>query len=32
MVEARAPHLAVTDAEGRRVGTLPIDALVERHR
>jgi CBS domain-containing protein len=32
MVEARASRLAVTDLQGVRIGLLPMDALVERHR
>ena len=32
MVEARASRLAVTDPQGVRIGLLPMDALVERHR
>jgi osmoprotectant transport system ATP-binding protein len=32
MVEARASHLSVTAEDGRPLGSLPIEALVERHR
>jgi osmoprotectant transport system ATP-binding protein len=32
MVEARASRLSVTDGQGRPVGTLPMAALMERHR
>jgi osmoprotectant transport system ATP-binding protein len=32
MIEARASRLAVTGPDGLPVGTLPIEALVERHR
>jgi osmoprotectant transport system ATP-binding protein len=32
MIEARASCLTVTGADGRPVGSLPIEALVERHR
>jgi osmoprotectant transport system ATP-binding protein len=32
MVEARASSLSVAGADGRPLGSLPIEALVERHR
>jgi osmoprotectant transport system ATP-binding protein len=32
MIEARASRLSVVDEDGRAVGILPIEALVERHR
>jgi osmoprotectant transport system ATP-binding protein len=32
IVEARAARLSVTDRLGQRIGSLSVDALVERHR
>jgi osmoprotectant transport system ATP-binding protein len=32
MVETRSSCLAVTDQDGKAVGTLPVEVLVERHR
>jgi osmoprotectant transport system ATP-binding protein len=32
MIEAKTAHLSVTDAEGRQVGHLTVDALLERYR
>jgi osmoprotectant transport system ATP-binding protein len=32
MVESRVSRLSVLDADGRRLGSVPIEALVERHR